>query len=152
MAGRWEYDERHLCHSPQERLYFQGQWQDGLLPLQGVAAETLDQYRRFGELVEGWRRRERFSIPVAKTAPTPQMLALDALRFDDWLDRQGLHDAHLRWYLDYCCRDDYGAGSQEVSAWAGIHYFASRHGFRCGHCGTTGIVVGTYMPGLAAGR
>ncbi|HSV60324.1 MAG TPA: FAD-dependent oxidoreductase [Variovorax sp.] len=130
VAGRWEYDEQHLCHSPQERLYFQGQWQDGLLPLQGVAPETLDQYRRFDELVEGLRQRERFSIPVAKTAPTPQMLALDALRFDDWLDRQGLHDAHLRWYLDYCCRDDYGAGSQEVSAWAGIHYFASRHGFQ----------------------
>ena len=36
----------------------------------------------------------------------------------------------LRWYLDYCCRDDYGAGSAEVSAWAGLHYFASRHGFR----------------------
>ena len=36
----------------------------------------------------------------------------------------------MRWYLDYCCRDDYGAGSAEVSAWAGLHYFASRHGFR----------------------
>ncbi|HEY1231663.1 MAG TPA: NAD(P)-binding protein, partial [Ramlibacter sp.] len=34
VAGRWEYDERHLCHSPQERLFYQGQWQDGLLPLQ----------------------------------------------------------------------------------------------------------------------
>jgi Flavin containing amine oxidoreductase len=35
----------------------------------------------------------------------------------------------LRGYLDYCCRDDYGAGVAQVSAWAGIHYFASRHGF-----------------------
>ena len=40
-----------------------------------------------------------------------------------------MDDAHLRWYLDYCCRDDYGAGSARVSAWAGIHYFASGHGF-----------------------
>ena len=31
--------------------------------------------------------------------------------------------------MDYCCRDDYGAGLANVSAWAGIHYFASRHGF-----------------------
>src|SRR5258708_29059308 len=22
-AGRWQYDERHLCHSPQERLFWQ---------------------------------------------------------------------------------------------------------------------------------
>src|SRR5262249_50968289 len=47
-----------------------------------------------------------------------------------WLRGHRLDDAHLRWYLDYCCRDDYGAGSAQVSAWAGLHYFASRHGFR----------------------
>jgi protoporphyrinogen oxidase len=47
VAGRWVYDERHLCHSPQERLFFQGEWQPGLLPIHGVGAETLAQYRRF---------------------------------------------------------------------------------------------------------
>ena len=55
--------------------------------------------------------------------------ALDAMTFDAWLAQQSLDDAHLRWYLDYCCRDDYGAGADRVSAWAGMHYFASRHGF-----------------------
>ncbi len=36
VAGRWQYggdDGRHLCHSPQERLFMDGQWQEGLLPL-----------------------------------------------------------------------------------------------------------------------
>ena len=32
----------------------------------------------------------------------------------------------LRWYVNYACRDDYGALAQDTSAWAGIHYFASR--------------------------
>ena len=41
VAGRWQYDERHLCHSPQERLFFHGEWQDGLLPVQGVGSATL---------------------------------------------------------------------------------------------------------------
>jgi predicted NAD/FAD-dependent oxidoreductase len=45
------------------------------------------------------------------------------------LQQAGLDDARLLWYLDYCCRDDYGAGLDTVSAWAGLHYFASRHGF-----------------------
>jgi hypothetical protein len=27
VAGRWEYEERNLCHSPQERLFFRGEWQ-----------------------------------------------------------------------------------------------------------------------------
>jgi hypothetical protein len=28
--------------------------------------------------------------------------------------------------VNYSCRDDYGAGIAQVSAWAGLHYFASR--------------------------
>ncbi|AMM26728.1 FAD-dependent oxidoreductase [Variovorax sp. PAMC 28711] len=129
VAGRWEYDERHLCHSPQERIFFRGEWQDGLLPVQGVDPSTLAQYRLFARRVETLQREAHFQIPMAKLAPTPALLALDALTFDAWLAREGLDDPHLRWYLDYCCRDDYGAGLAHVSAWAGIHYFASRHGF-----------------------
>ncbi|HKW84305.1 MAG TPA: hypothetical protein VJN68_11190, partial [Burkholderiaceae bacterium] len=60
---------------------------------------------------------------------SPALAALDAVTFASWLDAQGLVAPALRWYLDYCCRDDYGAGAAQVSAWAGLHYFASRHGF-----------------------
>jgi len=129
VAGRWTYDERHLCHSPQERLYFKGAWQDGLLPLQDVGATTLAQYRQFSQLVGQARRQARFTLPVTRVAPAASHLALDAITFEAWLKQQGLDDPQLRWYLDYCCRDDYGAGLATVSAWAGIHYFASRHGF-----------------------
>ncbi|RZI97464.1 MAG: hypothetical protein EOP78_00910 [Variovorax sp.] len=129
VAGRWEYDERHLCHSPQERLFFQGAWQDGLLPLQGATAATIAQYRLFSQRVEALQHEAHFQIPMAKTAAAPALLALDAINFRAWLDREGLDDPQLRWYLDYCCRDDYGAGLVQVSAWAGLHYFASRHGF-----------------------
>ena len=129
VAGRWEYDERHLCHSPQERLFFRGRWQDGLLPVQGVGDATLAQYRRFARRVEALSREAKFSIPVAAAGAAPLLLELDALTFSNWLAHEGLDDPHLRWYLDYCCRDDYGAGCEYVSAWAGLHYFASRHGF-----------------------
>ncbi|GAA4342675.1 NAD(P)/FAD-dependent oxidoreductase [Variovorax defluvii] len=129
VAGRWEYEERHLCHSPQERLFFQGAWQDGLLPMQGVSPRTLAQYQRFSGRVEALRREARFTMPVLRAGLAAPLLNLDALPFTTWLDREGLDDPQLRWYLDYCCRDDYGAGLAQVSAWAGIHYFASRHGF-----------------------
>lgn len=134
VAGRWQYDERHLCHSPQERLFFDGEWQEGLLPVHGVGDATLAQYRRFAQAVEAESRAARFAMPAlklwgSKQPPAPSQQALDAMTFAQWLGQQGLHDAHLRWYLDYCCRDDYGAGTARVSAWAGIHYFASRHGF-----------------------
>jgi monoamine oxidase len=129
VAGRWTYDERHLCHSPQERLLFRGEWQEGLLPVQGVGAETLAQYEKFAALVEQARSAARWSVPVQNGASALVQRTLAAITFIAYLDQNGLDDAHLRWYLDYCCRDDYGAGIATVSAWAGIHYFASRHGF-----------------------
>jgi glycine/D-amino acid oxidase-like deaminating enzyme len=129
IAGRWQYDERHLCHSPQERLFFNGLWQDGLLPMAGVGPATLAQYAQFSQLVERWRATGGFHIPVPHTPVAQQNRAQLAMPFIAYLDRQGLNDPHLRWYLDYCCRDDYGAGIDSVSAWAGIHYFAARHGF-----------------------
>lgn len=128
--GKRVYDERHLCHSPQERLFIDGQWQEGLLPVQGQSEETLAQYRRFSERVASAGDRLGFSLPTARSPWTPAHTALDAIPFSAWLDAQGLNAAPLRSHLDYCCRDDYGAGAAQVSAWAGLHYFASRHGFR----------------------
>lgn len=128
-AGRWLWDERHLCHSPQERLFFRGQWQEGLLPLHELGPSTLRQYRQFGAVVERLRRSALWTIPSNHASPKDVQLDLDAQTFGYWLDRHGFTDPQLRWYLDYCCRDDYGADIATVSAWAGIHYFASRHGF-----------------------
>jgi monoamine oxidase len=128
VAGRWQYDERVLCHSPQERLFFQGEWQEGLLPTAGVGAATLAQYAQFHALIERWQTTRAFSIP-AKPTRRSDVLALHGSTFAAYLQRQGFSDPHLLWYLDYCCRDDYGAGSAVVSAWAGVHYFAARHGF-----------------------
>ena len=132
VSGRWIYDERHLCHSPQERLFFQGEWQDGLLPLQGVTRNTLVQYQRFAALVARVRTEPGWTIPsprLQSAARNPVLQAYKTLSFTAFLEQNGLTDTHLRWYLDYCCNDDYGAGIASVSAWAGLHYFASRHGF-----------------------
>jgi monoamine oxidase len=128
-AGRLVYDDRHLCHSPQERLLIDGAWVEGLLPPAPAGSPTLAQYRRFAALVDEARSRLSFAMPSLRARWSAGLAQLDAQRFDAWLDAQGLDDTRLRWYLDYCCRDDYGAGIDTVSAWAGLHYFASRHGF-----------------------
>ena len=127
------YDERYLCAVPQERLYRNGWWQDGLLPQSGVGAVEQAQYRRFQALMEGFKQRRdggrrAFAIPMALSSRAPDLRALDALSMRDWLLGQGLDSPHLHWYVDYACRDDYGSASSEVSAWAGIHYFACRDG------------------------
>jgi hypothetical protein len=134
LSGRWVYDERALCHSPQERLFFNGAWQEGLLPTQGISNATLQQYQRFAQLVTKWQATGAFSIPLRpgfhqKLTSAQVFIDQFATLFIAYLDSEQLTDPHLRWYLDYCCRDDYGAGIDTVSTFAGMHYFAARHGF-----------------------
>jgi len=127
--GRVEYDETQLCHSPQERLYIDGGWQDGLLPVRGQNAAAFADYRAFAQRVRAVAKPGAFAIPTSASQWNAELTALDQLSFAAWLDQHQLQHPALRWYLDYCCRDDYGARSNAVSAWAGLHYFASRHGF-----------------------
>lgn len=130
QGGRLVADERHLCHAPQERLFIDGAWQEGLLPHAEPGSAAWNEARRFSDEVAAAQRTLGFAIPTLRARWTAAHAALDAIPFSAWLDRRGIHDPGLRWTLDYCCRDDYGAGADVVSAWAGLHYFASRHGFR----------------------
>ena len=134
QAERPIYDESVLVHAPDERLFIHGAWQEGLVPQQGVDAEARAQISRFLADVESLREargqdgRRAFVIPLALSSSDPAFTALAELSFTAWLKRRGYNAKALYWYLDYCCRDDYGAGIEEVSAWAGLHYFASRGG------------------------
>jgi len=128
-AGRTVADERHLCHSPQERLFVDGAWHEGLVPPAAPGSRTLLQYRAFAREVDGVQRTLAFALPTHSARWTDGHRALDAITFAQWLQQHALDDAQLLWLLDYACRDDYGAGLHDVSAWAGLHYFASRHGF-----------------------
>lgn len=128
------YDERHLCFAPQERLYRHGMWQEGVLPQIGATRSDQAQYRRFFALMEHYRQRRNesgsrgFSIPAALSARDSDLLLLDRITMRDFLLQQGFDSEPLHWYVNYTCRDDYGSNYAEVSAWAGVHYFAARNG------------------------
>lgn len=128
------FDERVVVHAPEERLLFQGRWQEGLLPQQGLPAAELAQQQRFFQHVEtlkhlrGADGRKVFAMPLALSSTDPRWRAWDRLSFKAWLEQQGYTAPSLHWYLNYACRDDYGAEYQHISAWAGLHYFASRAG------------------------
>ncbi|MBV1775410.1 NAD(P)-binding protein [Burkholderiaceae bacterium DAT-1] len=128
------YDERVLVHAPDERLWVDGQWQSGLMPHLGQDATALAEQARFLAEVAHLRSkrgsdgRKVFCIPLALSSTDPAYTRLDQMSFAVWLDTRGYRSAGLRWYLDYCCRDDYGSDLAHTSAWAGLHYFCSRHG------------------------
>jgi putative NAD(P)-binding protein len=131
-TGEPLYEEKYLCFSPQERLYRYGRWQEGLLPSLAVPKKDLEQYNRFRDLVTGYRTRrgrdgrKAFTIPMEFSSRDGDLLGLDRISMREFLLSRGLDSAPLHWYVNYACRDDYGTEYSEVSAWAGIHYFASR--------------------------
>jgi glycine/D-amino acid oxidase-like deaminating enzyme len=119
--GRW--DERALCFAPQERLYLHGRWQEGIEPEGESTGRDRDDYRRFHDRMAEFRATGEFTIPMEPGAkPSP----LDRVSMQDWLMQEKYASPYLNWYINYACRDDFGALARETSAWAGIHYFAAR--------------------------
>jgi hypothetical protein len=128
------YNEYHICFAPEERLYINGMWQEGLVPAIGVPAAEQQQIKRFMEQMDQLRNakgsdgRDAFAIPVSHSSKDEQYLQLDRLTMKAWLLQNGYTSAYLHWYCNYCTRDDFGTRYDEASAWAGIHYFAGRKG------------------------
>jgi glycine/D-amino acid oxidase-like deaminating enzyme len=118
------WDERTLCFAPQERLFLHGEWQGGLESELLGSRSGREEVRRFEELVAAQRATGEFTIPMALGARAGS--PLDRLSFDAWLTSNGLRSPAMRWYAEYATRDDYGALARDTSAWAGVHYFASR--------------------------
>jgi glycine/D-amino acid oxidase-like deaminating enzyme len=121
-----EWDERHLVHAPDERLFIHGRWQDGLEPAVGPTRRDRDQIARFTARMAELRSTGRFTIPMAMSADGDRLPPEDGLSMAAWLDRERMDSPWLRWMVDYACRDDYGGMARDVSAWAGILYFAAR--------------------------
>ena len=128
------YDERFLLHAPEERLLMNGTWQEGILPRSGLPPTELAEHKRFFAYVDSLRGavgadgRRRFTFPSVNASSDAEAARLDAMTFQQWLRQQGYSAPSLLWYLDYCCRDDYGASLDKVSAWAGLLYFCGRGG------------------------
>jgi hypothetical protein len=70
--------------------------------------------------------RRAFAVPIAYGSDDADVRALDRISMSDWLAARRLDSRRLRWYVEYAMRDDFGARLEDVSAWAGVHYFASR--------------------------
>jgi protoporphyrinogen oxidase len=128
------YNEYDVCFAPDSRLYIHGHWQTGLIPNLGVPEADLNQIKQFFSLVDelknlkGKDGKFLFAIPVDSSSEEEEWRKLDTIFFSDYLFQKGFTSTYLIWYLNYCCRDDYGGNIRQISAWAGLHYFACRRG------------------------
>src|SRR5258708_6540135 len=124
--------EQYLVRDPDERVFYRGRWYEGLYLQAGASAGDLRELKAFDDEVNrwaGWRDgkgRRAFAIPTAAASDDAEVMALDRITMGEWVAQHGWHSTRLHWLIDYACRDDYGAHMNDVSAWAGLFYFASR--------------------------
>ena len=130
--GEPKVAEQYLCRDPQERVFVEGEWVEGIYPIIGASEEDLRQLQEFRGIIDEWidRRDEQgrrmFSIPIATCSDIEEVRSLDRMTMGQWMSEKGFDSPRLRWLVDYSCRDDYGLSIDETSAWAGVFYFASR--------------------------
>lgn len=132
LDGSQEYSEEHLCHAPDERLLYRGVFQEGLVPNYGITKTTNKQIHDFFKFMNDYKEKKGndgkylFDIPITSASKDPVLKEFDSITFKEFLNNNKFDSEELLWFLDYCCRDDFGAGFERVSAWAGINYFAGR--------------------------
>jgi hypothetical protein len=102
------------------------------VPAEALDPAELDELNRFLQIVEAYTERRGndgryfFQIPIAQSSRDPEALALDTLSMSAWLEREGFSTEFVKWHVRYATLDDFGGDPDDVSAWAGLHYFAAR--------------------------
>jgi len=130
--GLPKFDEQQLTFAPDERLFYKNNWQEGLVPKAGNSLEDDKQFAQFFLKMDAFREGKGadgnylFDIPLALSSNEEAVRAFDKITMQQWLEEKGFNSKPLFDYVDYCCKDDFGIGISNVSAWAGIHYFAAR--------------------------
>jgi protoporphyrinogen oxidase len=124
--------ETVLVREPEERLFIDGVWTEGLYPFRGASEADRRELDRFTREVDGWVAargadgRRAFAIPLAECSTDAAFTALDRISAAAYLEERGYRSPRLLWYVDYACRDDYGLRLGQTSAWAMLFYFAAR--------------------------
>ena len=124
--------EQFLCRDPEQRLFYNGKWHEGLDGEETTSAADRAEIRRFRDKLGDWVKwrdgngRRAFTVPVANCSDDAHAMALDRISMSDWLRKNEFRSKRVRWLIDFACRDDYGLTVEQTSAWAGLFYFASR--------------------------
>src|SRR5258708_10384569 len=113
--GQW--NGRFLGFSRQERLFLPGRWQEVIEPAVGLKPKDREQFQRLEELFAKHRNSGEFTIPLelGRSNRSPD---LDRISFSDWLGQHHIDSPLVNWYMNYACRDDYGALAKDTSTCA----------------------------------
>ena len=123
----------YILREPAERLFIENRWVEHLDPFSTGSREDQAAFEEFETdmlrwmLYRGADQRRAFTLPLEYSSTDPKVRALDNITMKEYMRQKGWDSERLDWFVNYGCRDDYACPIDEVSAWAGIHYFACRY-------------------------
>ena len=123
----------YILREPAERLFIENRWVEHLDPFSNGTQEDQQAFEEFQTdmlrwtLYRGADQRRAFTLPLEYSSADPEVRALDRITMQEYMRQKGWDSERLDWFVNYGCRDDYACPIDEVSAWAGIHYYACRY-------------------------
>ena len=123
----------YVLREPKERLFVSEGWVDGLNPFASGTDADRQAFKEFQldmlrwMLHRGSDGRRAFTLPIEYSSADHEVRALDQITMHEYMRQKGWNSERLGWFVNYGCRDDYACPIDQVSAWAGIHYYACRY-------------------------
>ena len=123
----------YILREPAERLFIENRWAEHLDPFSTGTQGDYEVFQEFQTDMLRWTlhrgadQRRAFTLPLEYSSVDPEVRALDKITMQEYMRRKGWDSERLDWFVNYGCRDDYACPIDEVSAWAGIHYYACRY-------------------------
>ena len=84
--------EHFLCREPEERIFCDGVWNEGLYPGHGASRDDLRQKSEFDASMSTWAQkrdaqgRRFFSLPIATGSDDSEAIALDNESMLSWMN------------------------------------------------------------------
>ena len=123
----------YILREPAERLFIENRWVEHLDPFSTGTQGDQEVFEEFETDMLRWMlhrgadQRRAFTLPLEYSSADPEVRALDKITMREYMRQKGWDSERLDWFVNYGCRDDYACPIDEVSAWAGIHYYACRY-------------------------
>ena len=139
-----KYNPDFCCYDLNSRILVKDTWEQGITPTSAFSSSDEVLWKRFEAWVHSYKEKRDadgkpwFAIPSRLSSP--DSLFLDSFSFTELLNKEGFQSETLHWYVRYCMRDDFGTEPEQISAWVGLSYFASRRG-RASNIDNTNVIT-----------
>ena len=129
--GEWPIvNPNYKVPEPEISLFAGGNWRPSHFPLQIADSQDVVELELFRQHLYHWVKwrdeddRPAFGCPVEHTSPAEEVRRLDDISMLDYLRSIGVRSKLVEWYVNNRTMDEYGCRVEDVSAWAGIQFWA----------------------------